>query len=125
MSSRARKWIVPASVVLALPAAIFGFIVAIESLAGSQGSEGVFGSIFDAWRAQLNAAIVLGPAAAFALLVLGSAHVRREQRGQRTHTIVELDMTQRIAVTAAVIGLTATAIVGYVVSRAGFGSIGG
>jgi hypothetical protein len=116
--------VIPASIVLALPAAVFAFVVAIERLAGSQGSEGVFGPTFDAWRAQVNAAIVLGPAVAFALLVLGSARVRRERRDERIHTIVELDMTRRIALATVVLGVTAAVIIGFVVSRAGFGSLG-
>jgi hypothetical protein len=125
MSARARKWILSASAVPVLPAALFGFVVALESLAGSRGSEGVFGSTFDAWRTQVNAAIVLGPAAAFALLVLGSAHFRRELRGERTHAIVVLDMTRRIAVATVILGLAAVAILGYVVGHTGFGSLGG
>jgi hypothetical protein len=118
MPTRTRRWILPASVALVLPAAVFAFVLAIEGLAGSQGSEGVFGSTFDAWRAQVNAAIILGPAAGFTLLVLGSAHVRKERRGGRMHAIVELDMSAPIAVVAATLRLTAAATIGYVVSDA-------
>jgi hypothetical protein len=82
MPSLIPRWTARLALFLILPAACFLFVVAIESLAGSRGSEGVFGSTFDGWRTQINVLLVVGPVAALGLVVTTSVRAYRKRAAQ-------------------------------------------
>lgn len=60
----------------ALPALIFLIVNLIEVAAGSEGSEGVFGTSLDPWEREVNMLLTLGPIVAFLVMFLTHSNLR-------------------------------------------------
>lgn len=113
MSPKVLRWIAPLAALLAMPAAVFMSVIALEHLAGSDGSEGVFGSTFDAWTSQINVLLVVGPVAALTLIVVSSVRIRRERGVAGFQGAVELKMSRAMVLVTATILLIVLAALAY------------
>ena len=113
MSPRVLRWIAPVAVLLSLPTAIFMFVNAIEHLAGSDGSEGVFGTALDAWGTTLNTWVAVGPLLALSLIAFSSVRIHRERGVGGLQATIELKMTRATVVTGVLIGAAAVAVLGH------------
>jgi hypothetical protein len=111
------RWIAPLAVLMCLPTLVFVSVNLIEILAGSDGSEGVFGTAFDAWRSQINAVIVFGPLLALALIVLTSLRFHRERGMDGFAATVELRMSRWTLRAAVIVSLVAIAVLAYGISE--------
>ena len=113
MSPALVRWIVPLAMLLVLPTAIFVAVNLIERLAGSDGSEGVFGTIFDSWGSQINALLVLGPVVALSLIVVSSVRVHRERGSGGFAATIEVRMSRARFWAAAFVAVISAGVIGY------------
>lgn len=111
------RWVAPLGLVLSLPTAIFMMVQAIEHLAGSSGTDGVFTSPQDAWMNQLNPLIIFGPFMALLLIGLSSIRVHRERSVPGLHATFELKLSRRAMAASVVIAITAAAVAIYGISK--------
>lgn len=113
MSPRVARLLVLFSVLLTVPTLVFIFVNVIERLAGSEGSEGVFGSALDAWTSQINALLVFGPLVAVILITITSLRVHRDRGVDGFGATIELRMSRVTFRAALVVFLIAAAVLGY------------
>ena len=112
-SPRILRWVTPLGILLSLPTAIFMAVQAIEHLAGSSGTDGVFTAPQDAWMDRLNPVIIFGPLLALFLILLSSVRVHRERSAPGLHAIVEVKLSRRAVAATVAIALVAAAVVTY------------
>ena len=111
------RWIAPVAVLMCLPTLMFVSVNLIEIWAGSEGSEGVFGSTFDSWTSEINAVLVFGPLLALALIVLTGLRFHRERGMDGFAATVELRMSKWTFRAAVIVSLVAAAVIAYGVSE--------
>ena len=117
MAPQLIRWIAPIAVLMCLPTMVFVSVNLIEILAGSEGSEGVFGSTFDAWTSEINAVLVFGPLLALALIVLMGLRFHRERGMDGFAATIELRMSRWTFRAAVIVFLVAVAVIAYGVSE--------
>ena len=113
MSPGVLRWILPLAALLTLPSAIFLFTNGIEHLAGSDGSQGVFGASLDKWQTPVTALLVLGPLVALALVVLASTRIDFVRSSGGLNATIDIKLTRRAMFASIAIALIVAAIVVY------------
>ena len=113
MSPRALRWILPVAALLTLPSAVFLFTNGIEHLAGSDGSEGVFGAGLDRWQTPVTGLLVLGPPLALALIVLAGTRVDVGRAGGGLNATLDIKLTRGAMFASIAIVLVIAAVVFY------------
>lgn len=113
MSPGLLRWIPWAALLLTAPAVIFLTTNGIEHLAGSDGSEGAFGSVLDRWQTPVTGLLVFGPFVALALLIMATTRVDLHRRDGEINLAVEVKLSrgQKLAVIG--MGLVIAAMVTY------------
>jgi hypothetical protein len=117
MSPHVTRWILPLAGLLTIPAAIFMFTNGIEHLAGSDGSEGVFGAALDRWQTPMNALLIFGPIVALGLIALATVRVQVHRSNGGIDARLELRMSRGVMFAALGIGLVVAGIVVYGVTE--------
>jgi hypothetical protein len=113
MSPVVTGWIRVFALLMCVPTALFVAVNLLESLAGNDGGEGVFGATFDAWRSQINALLVFGPLVALALIVLTGVRYERERGVNGFAANIEIRMTKWSFRAALAILLVALSVIAY------------
>ena len=117
MAPQLIRWIAPIAVLMCLPTLVFVFVNLIETLAGSDGSEGVFGTAFDAWSREINAVLVFGPLLALALIVASGLRFHRERGMDGFAATVELRMSKWTFRAAVIVSVVVAAVIAYGISE--------